>query len=106
MKVAKHEEEEIHIPMEEWVSYLGMENRTAPRLWAPQLDYFLFNCWDKNLDLHITMSREEKVKRGIEILRNHFDLVIYQNHDLFEEVITRMIGFTPISLESSNKHMR
>ena len=110
MKVAakQMEEEEIPIPMDEWVSYLGTENRTAPPgstwRWASQLDYFLFNYWDKNLDLNFTMSREEKVKRGIEILRNHFDLVIYQNHDLFVEVITRMIGFIPIPLQSSNEH--
>eukprot|EP00956_Cyclotella_meneghiniana_P009816 scaffold13605_cov25-Cyclotella_meneghiniana.AAC.2 len=102
---AEMKDDQVRIPMEEWVAYLGTENRTAPRLWASQLDYFLFNCWDKNLDLHNTMSREEKVKRGIEILRNHFDLVIYQNHDLFEEIITRMIEFPPISLRSSNQHM-
>ena len=97
---------ELDIPMNEWVAYLGTSNRTAARKWVTQLDYILFNCWDKNLQLNNTMSRQEKVTRGIDMLRNHFDLVIYQNHDLFVEIITKMLGIAPIPLESFNQHPR
>ena len=104
MKALKHEGNTINISMEEWLAQLGTSNRTAPRVWATQLDYFLFNCWDKNLDLSNEMTREEKVRKAMDILRKHFDLVIYQNHELFVEIITRMIEFVPISLRSSNEH--
>lgn len=51
------------------------------------------------------MTREAKVRRAMDLLKRHFDLVVYQNHDLFVEIITRMIEFVPISLRSSNQHM-
>lgn len=102
---AKKRGEKLHVSMEEYTSYLGMSNRTAPRVWSSQLDYLLFNCWDKNFDLNITMTKEEKVKKAMDILRNHFDLVVYQNHDLFVDIITKALGFPPISLRTTNQHM-
>ena len=104
MKELKKTGEATRFTMEEWVSYLGMTNRSAPRIWSSQLDYFLFNCWDKNKEFNIPMTKEEKVQTAIRILRNHYDLVVYQNHDLFVEMITKMVGFEPIPLRSSNQH--
>lgn len=105
MKESKKTGEAVRLlPMEAWVSYLGMTNRSAPRIWSSQLDYFLFNCWDKNKEVNITMTKEEKVQIAIRILRNHYDLVVYQNHDLFVDMITKMVGFEPIPLRSSNQH--
>jgi hypothetical protein len=105
MKEMKNQGEELAIPMTEWLAQLGTRNRTAPRLWSTQLDYFLFNCWDKNLDLNNTMTREEKVTRGIQLLRNHFDFVSYQNHNLFVELITKLTGSIFVQLRPSNQHI-
>jgi hypothetical protein len=96
--------EHLSISMKHWVNYLGMSNQTATQQWSSQLDYFLFNCWDKNNDLNFALSREDKVLKAIHLLRNHYDLVVYQDHDLFVKIITNMIGFEPISLRSSNQH--
>jgi hypothetical protein len=105
IKAMKNQGEELEIPMSEWLAQLGTRNQTAPRLWSTQLDYLLFNCWDKNLHLHGTMSREEKVTRGIQLLKNHFDLVIYQNHDLFVQVVTKLTGAIFVKLRPSNQHL-
>ncbi len=50
------------------------------------------------------MTKEEKVRKAIRILKNHYDIVVYQNHDLFVDLITKMVGFKPIALRSSNQH--
>jgi len=93
---------QLNLPMEEHVAYLGTSNRTAKRMWSTQLDYLLHNRWDKNHDLNYTMSREEKVKTGIDILRRHFDLVIYQNHTRLQEIVPKMMNVPPMPIKSVN----
>lgn len=90
--------------MVEWLGHLGSNNPRAISHWPTQLDYFLFNLWDKNLELNNTMTKEEKVGIALEMLREHFDLVMYQNHELFVEIITKMIGVSPMPLLSTNEH--
>ena len=100
----------IHIQMtqnreispEEWVAHLGTSNRTASASWRTQLDFFLFNEWDKNLDLNITMTKEEKVRKALDMMRDHFDFVMYEKHNLFVDVIARMMGLEPIPMENHN----
>lgn len=92
----------VKISPNEWVAHLGTSNRTASTPWGTQLDYFLFNRWDKNLDLNITMTKEEKVVKALDMMRNHFDFVMYEKHNLFVDVIARMMGFEPILMAIHN----
>lgn len=92
----------VKISPNEWVAHLGTSNRTASTPWGTQLDYFLFNRWDKNLDLNITMTKEEKVVKALDMMRNHFDFVMYEKHNLFVDVIARIMGFEPILMAIHN----
>jgi hypothetical protein len=92
----------VKISPNEWVAHLGTSNRTASTPWWTPLDYFLFNRWDKNLDLNITMKKEEKVVKALDMMRNHFDFVMYEKHNLFVDVIARMMGFEPILMAIHN----
>jgi hypothetical protein len=92
----------VKISPNEWVAHLGTSNRTASTPWWTQLDYFLFNRWDKNLDLNITMTKEEKVVKALDMMRNHFDFVMYEKHNLFVDVIARIMGFEPILMAIHN----
>ena len=59
-----------------------------------QLDYFLFNNQDG-----AELSMQEKVKRGMEILANHFDVVILNNRQKFVDTVLKVTGWaSPISL--------
>ena len=62
-----------------------------------QLDYFLFNNEDND-----ELSMQEKVMRGMEILTNHFDVVILNNRDKFIDTVLKVTGWTSsISLDEN-----
>jgi hypothetical protein len=42
------------------------------------------------------------VKTGIDILRRHFDLVIYQNHTRLQEIVPKMMNVPPMPIKSVN----
>lgn len=72
----------LNLTFAEWVS--------PPRAWSTQLDYFLFNSWAREMNPNYT--REEKVRMAVEILRKHYDLVAYNNHELFRTTVLKMLG--------------
>ncbi|KAL7482849.1 hypothetical protein ACHAW6_008503 [Cyclotella cf. meneghiniana] len=57
--------------------------------WIGQLDYFLFN----NGKIE-EMEVRAKVKRGLEILQRHFDLVVLNNHQQFANTLLRVTGWS------------
>ncbi|KAL7538203.1 hypothetical protein ACHAXR_009076 [Thalassiosira sp. AJA248-18] len=68
-----------------------MEDITA-NPWTGQLDRFLFNSGNDDL-----MEMKEKVKRGMQLLEAHFDLVLVDGQGDFAEDILRITGWTATS---------
>ncbi|KAL7514800.1 hypothetical protein ACHAXN_012121 [Cyclotella atomus] len=54
-----------------------------------QLDYLLFN----NGEYDGTLETKDKVKRGIEILQKHFDLVLLNNREQFVDTVLKVTGW-------------
>lgn len=62
--------------------------------WRGQLDYLLFNSGDA-----MEMDTKEKVKRGLRLLKEHFDLVVINDHDRYSQTILRATGWSsPVSI--------
>ena len=65
-----------------------------------QLDYFLYNKFPKN----INVTRQEKVRRGLELLRDHFDVAIYSNHDQYVDIFYKLTGLKRIPMTTVNQY--
>lgn len=95
---------------EEWTKFL--ESPTQHGLWNTVLDFFLYN--NHGLRYHddypngpggrnpYNVSKEEKVRRGMELLHRHFDLVTLSDHSLFSETLLKWTGWTPIDMPRTN----
>ena len=57
--------------------------------WRGQLDYFLFNNGKME-----EMEVRDKVKRGLEILQRHFDLVLLNNREQFSNTLLKVTGWS------------
>lgn len=55
-----------------------------------QLDYFLFNNAEHVDELEVN----DRVKRGLEILQKHFDLVVLNNRDKFVDTVLKITGMS------------
>ncbi|KAL9179763.1 hypothetical protein ACHAXT_007733 [Thalassiosira profunda] len=96
---------------EEWTEYLA--SPTGPGKWATVLDFFLYN----NQGLRYredypngpggrnpySVSKEEKVRRAMEILHRHFDVVTL-DHATFQSQILKWTGLTPLKMPYGNVH--
>ncbi|KAL7516349.1 hypothetical protein ACHAWX_001375 [Stephanocyclus meneghinianus] len=58
-------------------------------VWIGQLDYFLFN--NRKIE---EMEVRDKVKRGLEILQRHFDLVVLNNREQLANTLLRVTGWS------------
>mmetsp|Transcript_10878 Transcript_10878/g.23020 ORF Transcript_10878/g.23020 Transcript_10878/m.23020 type:complete len:336 (-) Transcript_10878:1019-2026(-) len=85
---------------EEWTKYL--ESPTAPGLWATQLDFFLYNNFGRRNPYGV--SKEEKVRRGLELLEMHFDIVAVADHGYFVSEVLNMTGWEYIKMPVYNVH--
>ena len=47
-------------------------------------------------------TKEEKVRRAIEILQRHFDVLLLSDYDKFTEIIHKITGWVPRGIRESN----
>jgi hypothetical protein len=59
----------------------------------------LYNSLTRN-PYHV--SKEERVRRGIELLTRHFDIVLVGDHDRFYEIILKVTGWVGVGIGHSN----
>lgn len=50
------------------------------------------------------MSKEEKVRRGLELLQRHFDIVTVGDHARYKETLLRMTGWEDRDMPRHNTH--
>ena len=82
---------------EEWTSFLTQP--TGRGLWATNLDFVLYNKGRRNQK---NATKTEKVRRAMEILERHFDVVTVGNHDLFMNKVLNMTGWDYIKMPHTN----
>lgn len=84
--------------VDEFVEYLEPENYNRRGDFMTQLDYVLYNG-DRNQH---NATREEKVRRAVELLRRHFDIVLLSDHERFAQIILKLTGWKGAPIRHSN----
>lgn len=89
-----------NLTMAEWMMHLQPENATSSdRYWNTQIDYLLYNRGPRN---EYNATKEEKVKRAVELLSRHFDLVGYSNYDYFMDAVLNVTGWERQPMKHAN----
>jgi hypothetical protein len=84
--------------VDEFVEYLEPENYNKRGNFTTQLDYLLYNG---NRNPH-NATKEEKVRRAIELLGRHFDVVLLSDHERFTQIILKATGWKSAPMRHSN----
>lgn len=88
-----------NVTLDQFMSHLEPENYNQRGLFVSQIDYMLYNMGPRN-EQHAT--KEEKVRRAVEILQRHFDVVSLGDHDMFTDIINKITGWKPFKKKASN----
>lgn len=85
------------ITRESWVEHLY--NKSDRGMWQTQLDYLLYNFLDRNPG---GVDKETKVQRALQILKDHFDIITIENHDLYKTKLLSMTAWSNIEMKRTN----
>ena len=83
----------------EWITHLEPENSDERGIFNTQIDYLLYNRGPRN-EFHAT--KEEKVRRAMELLQRHFDIVLLSDYDKFAQIILKITGWKGIDVRHHN----
>ena len=89
---------------EEWMDHL--EERSGTGKWASVLDFFLYNIIGPVGRNPHGATKEEKVRRGIELLQRHFDVVSLGDHTEFMNQVLNYTGWQRLDMPHMNVHKR
>jgi len=87
------------LTLDEFLHHLEPENYNQHGHFNTQLDYILYNSLIRN-PYHV--SKEERVRRGMELLTRHFDIVLVGDHDRFNEIVLKVTGWEGAEIPHSN----
>ncbi|KAL7550616.1 hypothetical protein ACHAWF_013835, partial [Thalassiosira exigua] len=102
---------------EAWATHLRTKSEMGH--WQTQLDYFLYNfmtrnplcssrplphqCNDKMKD---GVEKDAKVRRALEILREHFDIVTVGEHDRYKRELLAVTGWKDREMTRTNTYSK
>ena len=88
-----------NVTLNQFLSHLEPGNYNQRGLFVTQLDYLLYNMGPRNV---YNATKEEKVRRAVEILQRHFDVLLLSDYDRFAEIIHKITGWAPNYILPSN----
>merc|ERR1739844_740929 len=74
------------LTLDEWMVHLEPENYSERGIFNTQLDYLVYNRGPRN---EHNVTKEEKVRRGIELLQRHFDIVLLSDYERFTKIMMK-----------------
>ena len=80
----------------EWISHLHTKSEMG--YFSTQLDYFLYNYLSRN---PYKLEKEAKVNRALQLLRDHFDIVVVGDHNRFEK---ELLSITKWEKKTMKRH--
>jgi len=89
---------------EEWMDHLEHPGGTGK--WATMLDFFLYNINGPTGRNPNNATKEEKVRRGIELLQRHFDVVSLGDHTDFMNQVLNYTGWKHLDMPHTNVHKK
>lgn len=88
-----------NLTLDQFMSHLEPEHYNQRGHFVTQLDYLLYNMGPRN---EYNATKEEKVRRAIEILQRHFDVLLLSDYDRFTVIMNKITGWVPLKLRASN----
>eukprot|EP00970_Alexandrium_tamarense_P011249 scaffold2429_cov214-Alexandrium_tamarense.AAC.4 len=88
-----------NLTLDEWITHLEPENRQERGIWNTQIDYLLYNRGPRN---EFNATKEEKVRRAMELLQRHFDIVMLSDYKRFTEIILKITGWNEVGMKHAN----
>lgn len=85
--------------LDEFINHLEPENYDQNGHFNTQLDYLVYNRGPRNQH---NVTKEEKVRRGIELLQRHFDIVLLSDYQRFTEIILKVTGWKGVKMRHAN----
>ena len=85
--------------LDHFVNHLEPENYNQQGIFNTQIDYMLYNRGPRNKQ---NATKYEKVRRAIEILVRHFDVVMVSDYARFTEIMCRITGWTCLQMRHAN----
>lgn len=89
----------INHTVDEFVNHLEPENYNQRGLFNTQLDYLVYNRGPRN-EYHVT--KEERVRRAMELLQRHFDIVMLSDYKRFNDIILKVTGWLGFEMKHAN----
>ena len=88
-----------NLTLDDWIVHLEPENRNQRGIWNTQIDYLLYNRGPRN---EFNETKEEKVRRAMELLQRHFDVVLLSDYDKFVDIILKITGWKRVDMRRAN----
>ena len=89
---------------DDWMDHLMEPSPTGK--WATMLDFFLYNIIGPMGRNPYNATKEEKVRRGIELLQRHFDVVSLGDHTEFMYEVLNYTGWKHLDMPHMNVHKK
>jgi len=88
-----------NLTVDEFVEHLEPQNYNQRGHFNTQLDYLVYNRGPRN---EWNVTKEEKVRRGMELLQRHFDIVLLSDYDRFTDIILKVTGWKRTLMRHAN----
>ena len=88
-----------NLTVDEFVNHLEPENYKQRGLFNTQLDYLVYNRGPRNEG---NATKIEKVRRGMELLQRHFDVVLLSDYERFTDIILKITGWVRVPMRHAN----
>mmetsp|Transcript_790 Transcript_790/g.1448 ORF Transcript_790/g.1448 Transcript_790/m.1448 type:complete len:339 (-) Transcript_790:373-1389(-) len=85
--------------LDTYVNHLEPENYNQRGIFNTQIDYLVYNRGPRNQH---NATKEEKVRRAMELLQRHFDVVLLSDYKRFTEIILKVTGWNPVGMRHAN----
>jgi hypothetical protein len=97
---------------EEWMDHLNNNKNNVEGSggttgkWATILDFFLYNIIGPHGRNPYNVTKEEKVRRGVELLQRYFDVVSLGDHTQFMNDVLNYTGWKALDMPHMNVHKK
>jgi len=85
--------------LDEFLYHLEPDNSNQRGHFNTQLDYLVYNRGPRN---QRNVTKEEKVRRAMELLQRHFDIVLLSDHTRFTDIILKITGWEAKTMPHGN----
>mmetsp|Transcript_3161 Transcript_3161/g.6685 ORF Transcript_3161/g.6685 Transcript_3161/m.6685 type:complete len:355 (+) Transcript_3161:32-1096(+) len=89
----------LNLTLDEWISHLHPDEYNEKGIFNTQIDYLLYNRGPRN---RFRANNEEKIRRAMELLQRHFDIVLLSDYERFTKIVLKLTGWKGVDMRHHN----